>query len=1188
MSNTLNLTGSLIYNQLSNFSGLKNFWNLFDTVFGTEYDHTVAAKLHSQWQSGDFSQFPKIEIISNSIFEDTHTGYVSSSNKIYLLDSLIATATPTAIKAVLLKEIGNFIHGVIQPTNISGDKGAIFADLVLSNSSTNPAPAPTSILQPTLIQALQSSKAHAQRCSCSSCMLAPVNFNLVSAQTSQLPQTASATLDLSKTFSLNSLAGANQTIYLDFNGHTTSGTYWNTDFKSGANIVTPAFDFDGNTASFSSAELERIQYIWQRVAEDFSPFNVNITTQAPTDINDLIRSGSTDTRWGVRVVVGGSSYDLLGDGAGGVAYLDSFNWNNDTPAYVFSKNLQNSEKYTAEAISHEVGHTLGLSHDGRINPAEGYYNGHGSGVTGWAGIMGAGYYQNLTQWSKGEYASANNTEDDLQIITTYNGFSYRTDDAGNTITTAKSLAISGTSVTGSGIIERNTDVDFYSFVTGAGAINLTVDPFSRGPNLDILAKLYNSAGTLIASSNPTDLLSAAIATTVTAGTYYLAIDGVGKGDILSTGYTDYGSLGQYFISGSIVSSSTIPSNPTVSLALSSTSVDEDGSSNLIYTFTRSGSTTNTLKVNYSVGGTATFNSDYRQLGATSFTATTGTITFAAGASTATLTIDPTADTTFETNETVVLTLANGSGYTIGTTTAVTATIVNDDLPTITLSVSSSSVNEDGSSNLIYTFTRSGSNINALTVNYGVSGTATFNSDYSQLGAASFTATNGTITFAAGASTATLNIDPTADTTFETNENVTLTLAAGSGYKIGTTTGITRSIVNDDLRPTINLSSSQTIIEGNTNPQNVTYLVTLSNASSQTITVYYSTVNASATAGSDYTATAGTLTFNPGVTSQVINIPILNDSLNEADESFILSLKSPTNATLSTTTSVTTTITDTLVTSVTTNLPTNVENLTLTGTAAINGTGNAGNNILTGNSGNNTLTGEDGNDTYLLSAITPLGTDRIVETTTGGIDTIDFRGTTISSNLNLGITTTQTVNNNLNLIFSANNVIENATGGIGNDAITGNALNNILTGGNGNDQLQGLAGDDTLWGGLDDDILTGGVGKDKYLFQADGVFSTNLGIDHITDFEGGQDQIVLSKSTFKAITNSAGQTLTDFAVVTDDQFVNASSKRIVYSQSTGSLFYNQDGNVLGTGTVFEFARLGNSSITLTGSDFSLIV
>jgi len=195
---------------------------------------------------------------------------------------------------------------------------------------------------------------HIAECTCSFCALPPVDPNLVKNQPKQSATTVSAALNLSETFSLNSLAGANHTIYLDFNGHTTSGTSWNTSFNK-ANIVTPAFDFDGNTGSFSNAELERIQYIWQRVAEDFIPFNVNVTTQAPTDINDLIKSGIGDTRWGVRVAIGGSSYDWFGTGAGGVAYLNSFNWNSDAPTFVFDDQLGNgNEKYTAEAISHEV------------------------------------------------------------------------------------------------------------------------------------------------------------------------------------------------------------------------------------------------------------------------------------------------------------------------------------------------------------------------------------------------------------------------------------------------------------------------------------------------------------------------------------------------------------------------------------------------------------------------------------------------------------------------------------------------------------------------------------------------------------------------------------------------------------------------------------------------------------------
>ncbi|WP_268904637.1 lectin-like protein, partial [Dolichospermum planctonicum] len=115
------------------------------------------------------------------------------------------------------------------------------------------------------------------------------------------------------------------------------------------------------------------------------------------------------------------------------------------------------------------------------------------------------------------------------------------------------------------------------------------------------------------------------------------------------------------------------STPTITLAVSPSSVLEDGTTNLIYIFTRTGATTNPLTVSYSITGTAN-SSDY-----TGATPGTGkTITFAAGSSTAILTINPTEDTTVESDETVALTLASGTGYTVGTTTAVTGTISNDD------------------------------------------------------------------------------------------------------------------------------------------------------------------------------------------------------------------------------------------------------------------------------------------------------------------------------------------------------------------------------------------------------------------------------------------------------------------------------------------------------------------------------
>ena len=144
-----------------------------------------------------------------------------------------------------------------------------------------------------------------------------------------------------------------------------------------------------------------------------------------------------------------------------------------------------------------------------------------------------------------------------------------------------------------------------------------------------------------------------------------------------------------------------------------------------------------------------------------------------------------------------MTLAAGTGYTIGTTAAVSGTITNDDLPVITLAVAPASVTEDGTSNLIYTFTRTGPTTSALTVNYGITGTADA-TDYTG-------ATPGagkTITFAAGSATATLTIDPTADTTIEPDETVALTLAAGTGYTIGTTAAVSGTITNDDVESSI--------------------------------------------------------------------------------------------------------------------------------------------------------------------------------------------------------------------------------------------------------------------------------------------------------------------------------------------------------------------------------------------------
>ncbi|TRU78082.1 MAG: hypothetical protein EWV47_02600 [Microcystis viridis Mv_BB_P_19951000_S68] len=613
--------------------------------------------------------------------------------------------------------------------------------------------------------------------------------------------------------------------------------------------------------------------------------------------------------------------------------------------------------------------------------------------------------------------------------------------------------------------------------------------------------------------------------------------------------------------------------PSITLAVSPSSVTEDGTANLVYTFTRSGVTTNALTVNYTLGGTATLNTDYTRTG------TNNTVTFAAGSSTATVTVDPTADTTVESDETVALTLATGTGYTVGTTTAVTGTITNDDvtLPTITLAVSPSSVTEDGTTNLVYTFTRTGVTTNALTVNYTVGGTATNGTDYTSIPTS--------VTFAANSATATVIVDPTADTTVEPNETVILTVAAGTGYTVGTPNAATGTITDDDSTVTSQLSINDiTVVEGQNN--NAILTVTVNNPNPQQITVNYTTAPIDATANVDYTSQTGTLTIAPNTSTASISIPILNDNLNEPDEVFTVTLSNPVNATINPDEAIgQVIITDTLQSSITRTLPNNVENLRLIGSNHINGTGNAGDNKITGNSGNNILAGANGNDIYCFNASTPLGSDTIQETTTGGIDTLDFTGTNTAVRVNLGITTVQTVvTNNLKLTFSANNTIENIISDSGNDRLTGNSLNNTLTGGGGNDQLTGQDGNDSLIGGSGDDLLTGGNGSDNFIFN-----SSNLGIDAISDFTSGSDKIVLSKAIFTALQSVIGNGFSqpaEFASVDDDDLVATSSAFIVYSNSSGSIYYNQNGSAAGLGSGSEFANLLTVP-TLIAADFALI-
>jgi Ca2+-binding RTX toxin-like protein len=424
--------------------------------------------------------------------------------------------------------------------------------------------------------------------------------------------------------------------------------------------------------------------------------------------------------------------------------------------------------------------------------------------------------------------------------------------------------------------------------------------------------------------------------------------------------------------------------PSITLAVAPTSVNEDGTTNLVYTFTRTAPTTSPLTVNYGITGTADA-TDY-----TGATPGTGkTITFAANSATATLTIDPTADTTIESNDTVALTLATGTGYTVGTTTAVTGTITNDDLPSITLAVAPSSVTEDGTTNLVYTFTRTGPTTSTLTVNYGITGTAD-TTDYT----GATPGTSKTITFAANSATATLTIDPTADTTIEANETVALTLATGTGYVIGTTTAVTGTITDDDTSvPSISLGLNYGGISENS-PSNFIYTFTRTGSTTNALTVNYGiTGTADAT---DYTgATPGTgktIIFSAGAATATLALDSIGDTSVETDETISLQLATGTGYTVGTSAAQIATII---------NDDGTRRQKGTNGKDVILGT-NLG-DILSGGLGNDTLAGSDGGDSFLFNA-TNEGIDTITDFSVGS-DYLLIKGSAFGGGLVSGDTIT---------------------------------------------------------------------------------------------------------------------------------------------------------------------------------------
>jgi len=638
--------------------------------------------------------------------------------------------------------------------------------------------------------------------------------------------------------------------------------------------------------------------------------------------------------------------------------------------------------------------------------------------------------------------------------------------------------------------------------------------------------------------------------------------------------------------------------PQVSLAVNPSNVNENGSPNLIYTLTRTGDKTNSLTVNFNVSGTATFSNDYTRSGGNSFSATAGSITFLAGSSTATLTLNPTADNIVEPHETIGITLTSGTSYTIGTTATVTGTISNDDGDPNNNELIGGSGNDSlgglaGNDTIIGNAgndtLNGGAGVDSL---IGNAGNDTYIIDD----------LNDVIVENANEGTDTVQTSINFDLTATNLENITLLgtdnlNATGNGFNntligndgnnllqgLAGNDNLDGKAGNDTLvggagNDTYTIDAGDTIVENANegtdavkagfsyilanNLENLTLLATgnidgTGNNSNNGLTGNNGNNRLEGLAGND--------NLNGGLGNDTLVGGSGNDNYTiDGGDTLIENLNEGT---------------DTVTASFTYTLGDNLENLNLSGNAAINGTGNTLNNSLNGNSGNNLLLGLEGNDSLDGKA----GNDTLEGGAGDDAYTIDA-GDTITENANAGTDTVKvgfasyTLTANFENLTLTGTVAIDGTGNNSNNLLTGNNAANTLTGLDGNDTLLGGSGNDTLVGGNGNDVLTGGSGLEQFVLNAPGT-----GIDSITDFKVIDDTLVVSASQFGGgLTVGTAIDSSQFRIGAGATTATTADHRFIYNSTNGALFFDADGSAT-TAMAIQLATL-SPQLALTAGDF----
>lgn len=319
---------------------------------------------------------------------------------------------------------------------------------------------------------------------------------------------------------LDSRPSAKTVLYLNFVGGVIQDPLWN-----GGKVI------DAKPANYT---LEQIKTTFDVCAERYAAFNVNVTTDAKKYAAAPVKNRMRVILTTTNVVPGYGGYAFIGSlrSAGTGFYSPSI------PCFAFV-NMVGNAKNAGEVAAHELGHTFGLLHDGTSTSA--YYSGQGS----WAPVMGVAYSKPIVQWSKGEYNGANNRQDDLSVISITPGVGY------STSVNAGSMTVLGGTIAACDVISNSTSSRFFQItITSTGTLTVDVKPVQYS-GLNASAELLTAGSQTIIKSNPLNDINARIVSPVTTGNYIIKVSGDGEGDAKTTGYSAYGSVGTFLLTGTV-------------------------------------------------------------------------------------------------------------------------------------------------------------------------------------------------------------------------------------------------------------------------------------------------------------------------------------------------------------------------------------------------------------------------------------------------------------------------------------------------------------------------------------------------------------------------------------------------------------------------------------------------------------